>query len=95
MAIERRSNLGARSTRGTELAVRLYALSESDMVNGHAPEACLAYAVHAALCGEAALRPHAWADEQAGVLQAHHPWKSVSPAAPPAAPPPGAHHAGS
>lgn len=58
LSIGRRNYLGARSTRGTEVAAKFYTVFESARAAGADPEAYLRYATALAMRGEAPLLPH-------------------------------------
>jgi hypothetical protein len=63
LAIGRRNYLGARSTRGTEVAAKFYSIFESARAAGADPEAYLRYAVRLLRCGETPLLPHEWVSQ--------------------------------
>jgi len=60
LSIGRRNYLGARSTRGTEVAAKFYTVFESARAVGADPEAYLRYATTSVRRGEAPLLPHEW-----------------------------------
>jgi transposase len=63
LAIGRRNYLGARSTRGTEVAAKFYSIFESARAAGADPEAYLRYAVRLLRSGETPLLPHEWVSQ--------------------------------
>lgn len=64
LSIGRRNYLGARSTRGTEVAAKFYTVFESARAVGADPEAYLRYVTATAMRGEAPLLPHEWAAQR-------------------------------
>jgi len=60
LSIGRRNYLGARSTRGTEVAAKFYTMFESARAVGADPEAYLRHATRLAMRGEEPLLPHEW-----------------------------------
>jgi transposase len=64
LAIGRRNYIGARSTRGTEVAAVFYSIFESARVNGIDGEAYLRYTTAELLAEREPLLPHEWAESQ-------------------------------
>ncbi len=64
LAIGRRNYIGARSTRGIEVAAKFYTVFESARAVGADPEAYLRYAAKLAMRGEAPLLPHEWVTQE-------------------------------